>query len=176
MALALFAVGVGRLIKSDEVLLVFAAGAMFTHVISQEDRQNEEHGQEAVNRLFAIPIFILFGTVLPWKGWFDLGWSGLILVAAVLLFRRPPVLLLLRPFMRDIRTRSEALFVGWFGPIAVAAIYYASMMEHRTGEAVIWHAVSLVICGSVVAHGLTGAPMTRALGRRLKKDKAEPHA
>ena len=54
VALALFAVGAGRLIKSDEVLLVFAAGAMFTQVISQSDRQNEEHGQEAVNRFFAI--------------------------------------------------------------------------------------------------------------------------
>lgn len=171
VALALFAVGVGRLIKSDELLLVFAAGAMFTQVISQDDRRNEEHGQEAVNRFFAIPIFILLGTVLPWKGWLDLGWNGLLLLAAVLLLRRPPVLLLLRPLLRDIRTTSEALFVGWFGPIAVAAIYYASVMEHRTGEPVIWHAVSLVICGSVVAHGLTGAPLTRALGRQVRPEK-----
>ena len=168
VALALFAIGTGRLIESDEVLLVFAAGAMFTQVISQDDRLNEEHGQEAVNRFFAIPIFILLGTVLPWKGWFDLGWSGPLLVVAVLLLRRPPVLLLLRPFLRDIRTAPEALFMGWFGPIAVAAIYYASLMEHRMGQPVIWHAVSLVICGSVVAHGLTGAPLTRMLGRRLR--------
>ena len=104
-------------------------------VISQDDRQNEEHGQEAVNRFFAIPtIFILLDTVLPWKGWFDLGWSGPLLVLAVLLLRRTPVLLLLKPFLRDIRTASEALFMGWFGPIAVAAIYYASLMEHRTGR------------------------------------------
>ncbi|MFC1457960.1 cation:proton antiporter [Microvirga arabica] len=176
VALALLAVGAGRLIKSDEVLLVFAAGAMFTQVISQSDRQNEEHGQEAVNRFFAIPIFILLGTVLPWRGWLDLGWSGLLLVVAVLLLRRPPVLLLLRPLLRDIRTTSEALFVGWFGPIAVAAIYYASLMEHRTGEPVIWHAVSLVICGSVVAHGITGAPLTKALGRRLgRQAESEGH-
>ncbi|MXQ14150.1 cation:proton antiporter [Microvirga makkahensis] len=171
VALALLAVGAGRLIKSDEVLLVFAAGATFTQVISQSDRENEEHGQEAVNRFFAIPIFILLGTVLPWRGWFELGWSGLLLVAAVLLLRRPPVVFLLRPLLRDIRTTSEALFVGWFGPIAVAAIYYASLMEHRTGEPVIWHAVSLVICGSVVAHGVTGAPFTKALGRRLSRQE-----
>lgn len=172
VALALFAIGLGRLVKSDEVLLVFAAGAMFTQVISQDDRQNEEHGQEAVNRFFATPIFILLGSVLPWSGWLDLGWSGPLLVLAVLLLRRPPVLLILRPFLRDVRTTSEAMFMGWFGPIAVAAIYYASLMEHRTGEPVIWHAVSLVICGSVVAHGLTGAPLTRALGRRLGRRKS----
>ena len=58
VALALFAVGAGRLIESDEVLLVFAAGAMFTQIVSQDDRLNEEHGQEAGNRFFAIPIFL----------------------------------------------------------------------------------------------------------------------
>jgi NhaP-type Na+/H+ or K+/H+ antiporter len=174
VAMALFAIGVGRLIKSDEVLLVFAAGVMFTQVISQSDRQNEEHGQEAVNRFFAIPIFVVLGTVLPWRGWLELGWPGLLLVIGVLLLRRPPVLLLLRPLLRDIRSTSEALFVGWFGPIAVAALYYASLMEHRTGEAVIWHVVSLVICGSVVAHGLTGAPLTRALGRRRRHEPEPP--
>jgi sodium/hydrogen antiporter len=177
VALGLFAVGAGRLIDSDELLLVFAAGAMFTQVISQDDRRNEEHGQEAVNRFFAIPIFILLGTVLPWRGWLDLGWSGLLLVVAVLLLRRPPVLLLLRPLLRDVHALPEALFVGWFGPIAVAAIYYASLMEHRIGEPVIWHAVSLMICGSVVIHGVTGAPLTSALGRRLqRRQKGDLHS
>nr|WP_111299118.1 hypothetical protein [Paracoccus saliphilus] len=97
-------------------------------------------------------------------GWLELGSSGPLLVAAVLLLRRPPVLLLLRPLLPDVRTTSESLFMGWFGPIAVAAIYYASLMEHRTGEAVIWHVVSLVICGSVIVHGATGAPLTPGLG------------
>ncbi|AZQ66703.1 sodium:proton antiporter [Silicimonas algicola] len=173
VALALFAVGIGRLIRSDEVLLVFAAGAMFTQVISREDRQNEEHGQEAVNRFFAIPIFILLGTALPWQGWQEMGWQGPILVATVLLLRRPPVLLVLRPFLRNLRTPSEALFMGWFGPIAVAAIYYSSLMEHRAGEPIIWHATSLVVCGSVIAHGLTGAPLTKALGHWLRERRSQ---
>lgn len=73
VALALLAVGAGKLIHSDEVLVVFAAGAMFTQVVSGEDRENEEQGQEAVNRFFAIPIFILLGTALPWEGWGALG-------------------------------------------------------------------------------------------------------
>jgi NhaP-type Na+/H+ or K+/H+ antiporter len=164
-ALALLAIGAGKLIKSDEVLLVFAAGAMFTQVVSAEDRENEEQGQEAVNRFFAIPIFVLLGTALPWEGWLSLGWTGILLVGAVLLLRRPPVLLLLRPMIPSVQTRQDALFMGWFGPIAVAAIYYAALMEHRMGEPLIWHVVSLVICGSVLAHGVTGAPFTRWYGR-----------
>lgn len=165
VALGLFAAGAGKLIQSDEVLVIFAAGAMFTQVVSGEDRKNEEQGQEAVNRFFAIPIMVVLGAALPWQGWSDLGWSGLALVAAVLLLRRPPVLLLLRPLVPQIRSTADALFMGWFGPIAVAAIYYASLMEHRLGEPLIWDVVSLVICGSVIAHGLTGAPLTRLYGR-----------
>lgn len=163
-ALALLAVGAGKLIHSDEVLLVFAAGMMFTQVVSGEDRENEEQGQEAVNRFFVVPMFVLLGTALPWSGWAALGWSGILLAAAILLLRRPPVLLLLSPFLPSLRGRGDALFVGWFGPISVAAIYYASLMEHRLGEPLIWHVVSLVICGSVLAHGISGAPLTRLYG------------
>tara|TARA_R110002012_G_scaffold219568_1_gene391010 strand:+ start:1037 stop:2077 length:1041 start_codon:yes stop_codon:yes gene_type:complete len=169
VALALLAVGAGRLLHSDEVLLVFAAGFMFTQVISSGDRRNEEHGQEAVNRFFAIPIFILLGSALPWAGWRELGLAGPLLALAVLLLRRPPVLLLLRPLLPDIRTYSQALFMGWFGPVAVAAIYYASVMEHRTSAPIIWHVVSLVIFGSAVAHGMSASILTRRLGHHGRK-------
>lgn len=165
VALGLFAAGVGRLVHSDEVLTIFVAGAAFVQVVSASERDEEEQGQEAVNRFFSVPIFALLGTAIPWEGWRELGWAGVGLAAAVLLLRRPVAILVLRPFLPSIRSRADALFVGWFGPVAVAAVYYASMMEHRLGEPVVWDAVSLVICASVVAHGVTGAPFTRLYGR-----------
>lgn len=165
VALALVAIGTGRLIGSDEVLVVFAAGAAFDQVVSAQEREEEDRGQEAVNRFFAVPIFALLGIAIPWEGWRTLGWSGVLLALAVLLLRRPPVLLLLRPLLPNIRSVPDALFLGWFGPIAVAAIYYASLMEHRLHQPVVWHAVSLVVCASVVAHGMSGAPLTRWFGR-----------
>lgn len=163
-ALALFAVGAGRMIGSDEVLVVFAAGAAFAQVVSAEEREEEDRGQEAINRFFAIPIFVLLGATLPWEGWAELGWRGVILAMLILVLRRPPVVLAISPLIPDLRSRTEALFLGWFGPIAVAAIYYASLMEHRLEEPLVWHVVSLVICASVVAHGMTGAPGTRLFG------------
>ena len=167
VALALFAVGAGRLIGSDEILIAFAAAAAFSQVVSAPERGAEEHGQEAVNRFFAIPIFVLIGTAIPWEGWRELGASGALLAGCVLLLRRPPVILLLRPLLRDVGTVRGALFVGWFGPIAVAASYYAALMSPRLNEPVIWHVVSLIVVASVVAHGATGAWLTRLLGRSV---------
>lgn len=164
-ALGLLAIGAGKLIHSDEVLVVFAAAAAFDQVVSAPERKNEEQGQEAVNRFFAIPIFVLLGTAIPWDGWQALGWKGPALAAAVLLLRRPLTMLVLRPHLRGVRSLPDALFMGWFGPIAVAAMYYAAMMEHRLGEPLIWDVVSLVACASVVAHGISGAPLTRLYGR-----------
>lgn len=163
--LALLAIGAGRLVNSDEVLVVFAAGIAFTQVVTSEDRQDEERGQEAVNRFFSIPMFALIGMTIPWEGWRELGWKGLLFAVLLMLLRRPPVLLLLRPVLPSVRGRVDALYMGWFGPIAVAATYYAAMMEHRLHEPLVWHVVSLVICTSVVLHGMTAAPLTRAYGR-----------
>ncbi|GHA56255.1 cation:proton antiporter domain-containing protein [Pontibacter akesuensis] len=165
VALSLLAVGAGRLIKSDEVLVVFAAGAAFVQVVTEEERGEEERGQEAVNRFFSYPIFALLGTAIPWSGWHELGWSGLLLVAAVLLLRRPPVLLLLKPMLPSIKSTKDALFLGWFGPVAVAAIYYASMAEHKLKEPLVWDVVSLVICASVVIHGISSTPLSRLYGK-----------
>ncbi|HVL81641.1 MAG TPA: cation:proton antiporter [Actinomycetota bacterium] len=164
-AMALLAVGAGRLIRSDEVLLVFAAGAAFAQVVGPDDRKAEEHGQEAVNRFFSIPIFALIGTALPWRGWAEMGWKGPLVAVLLLLLRRPPVLLLLRPVLPSVRSTRDALYMGWFGPIAVAAAYYAALMEHRLHEPRIWHVASLAICASVIAHGMTAAPLTRLYGR-----------
>jgi sodium/hydrogen antiporter len=163
VALALVTAGVGRIIATDEVLLVFAAGISYTQLLSEEEREEEDLGQEAVNRFFSIPIFMLLGMVIPWQGWVDLGWRGAVLAAAILALRRPPVLLLLRRGVRSVATMRETLFVGWFGPIAVAAIYYASIAERTLEDPVIWHIVSLVVCASVLAHSLTAAPFTRRL-------------
>jgi NhaP-type Na+/H+ or K+/H+ antiporter len=179
VALGLFAAGAGKLIHSDEVLVVFAAAAMFDQVVSAPDRKDEERGQEAVNRFFSIPIFVLLGTAIPWEGWRELGWNGIGLAIGILLLRRPITLLLLRPLLPGVRSIPDALFMGWFGPIAVSAIYYSALMEKKLSEPFIWDVVSLVICASVVAHGLTGAPVTRLYGKwtgERKRIEQQRHA
>jgi sodium/hydrogen antiporter len=103
---------------------------------------------------------------LPWEGWLELGWRGLLLVVAVLLLRRLPTVLALRPLLGPLRRRTkDVLFLGWFGPIGAAALYYATFSFRETGIEEAWVVGSLIICASVVVHGLTATPLTKLYGR-----------
>jgi sodium/hydrogen antiporter len=172
VALAFLALGAGRMLHSDELLLVFAAGFAFVQVISADERVNEELGHEAVNRFFAFPIFAVLGATLPWSAWAELGWGGVLCAFGVVLFRRLPAILLLRPFLRGLRSRHDMLYLGWFGPIAVAAMYYAALVENDHGVVQPWPVVTLVICASVVVHGFSAVPLTRLYGRAAKESDA----
>jgi sodium/hydrogen antiporter len=39
---------------------------------------------------------------------------------------------------RSVRTRSEAAFLGWFGPTGIASIYFALLVAERSDAAQVW--------------------------------------
>lgn len=132
IAVALAALGSTRLVGTDGILAVFAAGIALNMAVSP-GVQEEDQIDESVNRFFVLPIFVLLGLALPWGDWAELGWKGPTLVVLLLLLRRLPwvlALVFLAPTMRGVR---DGLFTGWFGPIGVAALYYATLAEH-TGD------------------------------------------
>lgn len=165
VSLTLMVLGATKLAGTNGLLGVFVAGLAFQLVLSYSEDQEEERIQEAVNDFFLLPVFVLLGLALPWSGWAELGWRGPALAAAVLLLRRLPAFLAFGPLMASVRGMREAAFLGWFGPIGVAALYYANLSLHKAGNDLPWIAGSLVICTSVVVHGVTATPFTRILGR-----------
>jgi NhaP-type Na+/H+ or K+/H+ antiporter len=46
-----------------------------------------------------------------------------------------------------------------------AALYYAAFSLSETGIGEIWVVGSLVICASVLVHGITATPLTKLYGR-----------
>ncbi|CAN5733869.1 hypothetical protein BH18ACT11_BH18ACT11_11740 [soil metagenome] len=102
---------------------------------------------------------------LPWGAWLELGWAGLLLVGAVLLLRRLPAVLALRRLLGPLRPKGkDVLFLGWFGPVGAAALYYAAFSLRETGIEAAWTVRSLVICASVLVHGVTATPLTKLYG------------
>ena len=166
IALALMALGSTRLVGTDGILAVFAAGIAFNLAISTSTEESEDQIDEAVNRFFVLPIFVLLGLSLPWGEWAALGWKGPVLAALILLLRRPPWVLLFSGRVPGMRGARDGLFAGWFGPVGVAALYYAALSEKLVGPEEAWVVGSLVISASVLVHGVSAAPLTKLYGRR----------
>lgn len=172
LALSLAVLGAAKLLGSDGILAVFVAGLAFDAAVSEGDRNEEERVQEAVNRFFILPIFVLLGVALPWEEWLKLGWAGLLLAGAVLLLRRLPAVLAVNPLLGRVRGVGNALFLGWFGPIGVAALYYANLSLREARAEEVWAVGSLVICASILVHGLSATPLTKLYGRRARRGSA----
>jgi NhaP-type Na+/H+ or K+/H+ antiporter len=165
LALSLTVLGVTELLHLNGVLAAFVAGIVFNFAGSSDAKESQEEIQEAISRFFDLPIFVVLGMALPWEGWLELGWGGLLLVAAVLLLRRLPAVLALRPLLGPLRSGDkDVLFLGWFGPIGAAALYYAAFSHRETGIEAAWTVGSLVICASVIVHGVSATPLTKLYG------------
>jgi NhaP-type Na+/H+ or K+/H+ antiporter len=173
IALSLAVLGAAKLLGTDGILAVFVAGLAFDAAVSEGARAEEERVQEAVNRFFILPIFVLLGMTIPWEGWVDLGWAGLLLPLAVLLLRRLPAVLALKPLLGRVGGTRDALFLGWFGPIGVAALFYANLSVREAGVEEAWVVGSLVICASILVHGLSATPLTRLYGRHARTDGSD---
>ncbi|MFV0131937.1 cation:proton antiporter [Streptomyces sp. HMX87] len=158
LLLALFVLGASGLLRLDGILAVFVCGLAFNATSSVSERATENKIDEAVNRLMVLPLFTVLGAMIPWREWGELGWwRALLLVLGVLLLRRLPVLLALkRPLAL---TWRDAVFLGWFGPIGVSALFYLTMEAHRLGaDPVVLAAGTLVVAASTVVHGITTSP------------------
>lgn len=171
--LALAILGVSGIIRVDGVLAVFLGGLVFNLVSTGRDRTAELSIDETVNRFVVLPLFLLLGAALPWEAWIELGWRGVTLAGALLLLRRLPVLLLLaRPLRLSLR---DAVYLGWFGPIGISALFYLTLEAKRLDvPEVVLVMGSLIVVVSTVVHGLTGAP-GRLLFRYGRSSQPDDH-
>ncbi len=169
LALSLAVLAAVRLIGSDGILAVFAAGLMLNRAVTPAET-NHGRLQEAIGRFFDLPVFILIGVLLPWKAWMQIGWPLLGFAAAVLIFRRLPWWMLIGRFFAGIDTNRERAFLGWFGPMGVASTYYAMLSQDETQLHIIWPVVSLTVVASVVIYGSSATPLTQMISpdRRLE--------
>lgn len=163
VALAISVLFAVRLLGADGILAVFVSGLFFQrHIFELETRQEQLQG--AIARFFDLPVFVLFGAILPWKEWYEQGWMLLLAAVAIVVLRRLPWWRAFGWLAPNLDTR-ERTFTGWFGPIGVAAVYYALLSEQRTGIELLWPLTSLAVCISVLLHGMSATPLAKLLGR-----------
>lgn len=154
-----------EIIQANGIIAVFAAGIALNLVISSNEELEEEKIQEMIERLFTIPIYFFLGIFLPIDEWFEAGWKILAFGFLIMLFRRMPAFLLLKPLLKKFKGIPDILILGWFGPIGVAAIFYAMQVLKKTPYHEVWVMGSFVIFLSTLIHGFTSLPLSKLYAR-----------
>ena len=166
LALALLTVGGVHALGGTGVLASFIAGVAFSLALGERYAEELERIQNALEKLFIVPVFIFFGAVLPWDAWFNLGLSGILFALWALFLRRPPIAALTLAMTRT-PPRGTA-FLAWYGPIGVAALYYTLFIErygfHEFER--IFAICTLAIAVSVVTFSVSATPGVRGYAGR----------
>ncbi|KAL1866597.1 hypothetical protein VTK73DRAFT_4653 [Phialemonium thermophilum] len=174
ISLALFIVGTCGMIGSDDVLACFIAGNVFTWDDWFRLETLDDSLQPTVDMLLNVSIFMWYGAVCPWHEFLDNGVVPLYrlvpLGTLVLLLRRLPWILAVYQFIPQIDGVRQAIFVGFFGPVGVSAIFYlyitleflGSLREHGRQRddieklpQVVYIVVWFIAICSIVVHGLS---------------------
>ncbi|KAK0664398.1 putative Na(+)/H(+) antiporter C3A11.09 [Lasiodiplodia hormozganensis] len=189
--LALFCAGSGSLLGMDDLLIGFACGVGFSNDGWFLEKTEESHVSNVIDLLINLTFFVYFGTIIPWEQFnSDIiglsAWRLVVIAILVLLFRRIPIMMLMKPLIPDIKTYREALFAGHFGPIGVGALFVAILAraELETEETtplselpsspdfphldiieLIWPITCFLVICSIVVHGSSIAVFT--LGKHI---------
>ena len=166
VAFGFLMLSLGEVLQTNGIVAVFAAGLMVSRVVSKNEVLTEENVQETIERLFTIPIYFFFGMLAPTEAWLSLGGPLLLFAVLILLFRRLPAFLLVRPLLPRFKHWPDLLFLGWFGPIGVAALFYSMHVLRHTPYQVVWEVSSFVVFFSTLVHGLTSLPLAKRYARR----------
>ncbi|KAK0736817.1 alkali metal cation/H+ antiporter Nha1 C terminus-domain-containing protein [Apiosordaria backusii] len=188
--LALFAAGSGSILGLDDLLVGFAAGVGFSNDGWFTQKTEESHVSNVIDLLINLTYFVYFGTIIPWEDFNDhkiglYAWRLVVLAIFVILFRRIPIMLALKPIIPDLKTWREALFAGHFGPIGVGAIFVAMLARaeletespipltklpdpgtpHYELIRIVWPIVAFLVVSSIIVHGSSIAVFT--LGKHI---------
>ncbi|ORY60289.1 sodium/hydrogen exchanger family protein [Pseudomassariella vexata] len=176
VALGLFVVGTCGCIGTDDLLASFCAGCALNwdgeYLAETEERDDEVNS--SIDVLLNLTGFMYVGIIMPWSQFHDPHGTGITiwrllgLGFMVLLFRRIPALLIMYKAMPScVNNWKEAIFMGYFGPIGVGAVFYvehakplfpplgkADTMEDNLLRALV-PCVYFLVFFSIVVHGLS---------------------
>jgi NhaP-type Na+/H+ or K+/H+ antiporter len=159
------AYGIAAALGGSGFIAAFVAGAIFGALVSRESEQASRLNEE-LGALLGGVTFLIFGAALLGPALEHVSWQiALYAVLSLTLVRILPVAVAM------IRTGARPPtvgFLGWFGPRGLASIVFAVIVveeAHLPGAATILTTTYVTIGLSVMAHGITAAPLARRYAR-----------
>ncbi|KAM0418984.1 hypothetical protein ACHAPT_012035 [Fusarium lateritium] len=186
-ALGLFLIGTCGAIGTNDLIACTVAGNTLNwdgNFLEETNRRHDEVNS-CVDVLLNFGGFMYIGIIIPWDQFNDPDGTGvtyprlIALGVMVLLFRRIPAILVLYKLMPAVvRNYKDALFMGYFGPIGVGAVFYLEHVRHlfpHAGEGdeeetnlinALGPVIYWLVFFSIVVHGLS-IPALNLIYRRL---------
>lgn len=174
---AALAYGIASALDGSGFIAAFVAGMVFRLALRRDPEELNELTEEVGSVLNGVT-FVLFGAVLLEPALTELSWElALYAVLSLTVVRMLPVVIA----MWGSRARPPTLgFLGWFGPRGLASIVFAVIVVEESQlphEHLIVLAIYLTVGLSVLAHGLTAAPLADRYARWYEqhpREKAPP--
>ena len=156
---AALAYGIASALDGSGFIAAFVAGMVFRLALGRDPERLNQLTEELGSALDGVT-FVLFGAVLLGPALGELTWQlGLYALLSLTLVRMIPVVIA----MWGSRARRPTLgFLGWFGPRGLASIVFAVIVVEESDlphEHLIVLAIYVTVGLSVLAHGLTAAPL-----------------
>jgi len=158
---AALAFGLAEAIGGSGFIAAFVGGGVFGGL--RRDRGGEiSYLLEQAGAVLAAVTFVVFGAVLLGPALADITWQiALYAVLSLTAIRMLPVAI---SMLGTGTRRPTVAFLGWFGPRGAASIVFALLVVEEgglPGDEILLATVFVTVGLSVLAHGLTAAPLAR---------------
>ncbi len=176
LGVALLSFAGAETIGGNGFIAAFVAGAVFGNQVRGRCRFLFEFA-EAEGHLLTLLTFLIFGAaILPQA--FDYGEPMVLLYAVLSLTALRMIPIAISLLGSGLRLPTIG-FLGWFGPRGLASILFALFILEEaeiSGAETILVAVVVTVALSILAHGLTAAPIAKWYGNAMKREGGCPEA
>ncbi|WP_027184560.1 cation:proton antiporter [Desulfovibrio inopinatus] len=164
VALSISCFALAQLFGGSGFIAAFVGGLVFGGV-TKEHKHHLLLAAEGSGDTMALITWVFFGYAIIGHDGLSFTWPMFVYaILSLTVIRMAPVFLVLSGLNLSPHAK---LFMGWFGPRGLASVVFAVLIldgKLPHGQTIVLTAI-LTICLSILTHGLTAVPLSRAFGR-----------
>ncbi len=168
IALALLCFSVAQWLEGSGFIACFVAGLIFGST-AKKDKRLFLDAAEGIGDSMALVTWFIFGVAAVGLTWQYLDWRVFVYaLLSLTVIRIIPVCIAVVGLKLRWDTR---LFMGWFGPRGLASIVFVVLVQDEMlpHSGILFATVTWTILLSILLHGLTANPMSKAYGARISE-------
>ncbi len=165
-ALAVACFAGAQSIGGSGFIAAFSGGLLFGKITKQH-KKYLLRATEGTGDAFSLLTWAVFGSAIIGKVIGHLSWPIVLYsVLSLTLVRMLPIFISLAGTGERIRTK---LFLCWFGPRGLASIVFTLIVlnENLAGGKMLGTVVVCTVCLSIIVHGVTAIPMSKAIVEKM---------